>query len=186
MFDKIIAGNNDELIDALILKADTLRKLGRNEESLAIFKNLKNQPLPPLEKKQVDHSILSNYVSLKDKENGEKFLLSLKTEANHISWHIESALFYWNLGERDKAVEFLISANEDLSSTVPKEDLFELANLCFNARLFKEAANIFEIVSDINVYSPVTKKLIQSLFNSGQKGKALDICILLENQTKSC
>lgn len=166
---------------AVLLKVDLLQKLERYQESLELLNGLATKQLAKFDQKFLRHYTIAAYTGLGRLGDATKYIDSIiTTDPTEISPRIDAVLFWLNQNDTEQATLHLTEAYKLVNESSSKHELFELAQICYKLKDFEKAAGIYEMISDARIYSEITRRLIQSLYNAGKRKKALEICLQLE------
>jgi tetratricopeptide (TPR) repeat protein len=75
-----------------------------------------------------------------------------------------------------EAIDLLREAMRYVNESSTFGELYELANALYSLEQFEDVANIYERIADKSMDSPLTRRLLNSYYRSGERGKALHIC----------
>lgn len=127
------------------------------------------------------HKILIKlYIDTQDVSNAIQIYNSIQDkELKTVNDLINLSLLANFLDDKDDALKFLQEAKDNINISTPAQWILELANAFSSIGEYKNAANIYEKIVNINLDTPLNHTLIELYYNSGQFRKALSVCQLL-------
>ena len=157
--------------------ADVYRTTNENEKAVSVI----NDFLEWNEDGQLNllsyRILIDVYLKLDDETNAQLFLDKLLAEfSDTISAYVSAAQFSRKRGNDDEAIRFLIKGKSLISENTDISDLIELGDEFFALQKFKEAAECYEIFTDIEQDTFFTLTLLGYYYNAGILSKALHLC----------
>jgi predicted Zn-dependent protease/transcription elongation GreA/GreB family factor len=171
---------NEETPEAAILLADILRIEGRYEEGTAILNELiKRNPSPKLED-DINHLLIQIYLESnepKDIKQAKTISESMRNvNPTSILNLVDAAKILRRIGEKSESISLLLEASKYVSENTVFRELFSLSNEFYALEQFEDASKLYERISNKQIDSPLTRKLLKSYYFAGDRGKALAIC----------
>ncbi len=169
--------SSKEVPEAPLLIAETLLKKKKFLEAIDVVKVfLENKPSKHL-KEEADRLLIFLYVKSEDFENAKKLSCLLRSaNTTNILYLVDAAIVEKFLGNSKESLRYLNEANEKITKHSSFRELLVLADEFYNVEYFEKAAIIYERIVCKSGNSPLTYKLLNSYYRSGERDKTLEIC----------
>lgn len=173
--EKIEAEN--EVPDVPIIRAKSLFMSERFDEAIETLNNfLIIEPSAEL-REEAYHLLIKAYIAdirFEEAQQISKMMLNLSPTS--VLNLVDAARISSEIGNRDEAISQLQQAHENARDSNDFSEMVELATELYIHEQFEEAAELYEKLADTTHNSQLTQWLLKSYYNSGDIGKALNIC----------
>ena len=170
-FEKVL--NKNENSDIVFNLSLAYFRTNQNKRAIEILLNYLKQEISDYNKIRAERTLFDLYFKEGNLKYAEEIL---KNYTNKIYQRIDSSILYHKQGDIDKALLQLTYIEEHYISELNPKDIFELANGFFLCETYKKSSFYYSQVVDIEKYSPMLNRLIDSYRFSNQKKKAFEIC----------
>ncbi len=166
-----------EIFEAQILIANILFANNCYEEAITKLTDFLKTNLPSELQDEANRLLVRNYIAIERFEDAEQILIPmLESSPTNVLNLINAAMISSKTGKREEAISQLKLACNYVQDSENLHDKLELADQLYNHDQFKEAATLYEKLANTNQNSQLTQWLLQSYYNAGEIGKALEIC----------
>ncbi len=166
-----------ENIEAQLTIANILFASKRYDEAITKLNNLLKTNLSFELQDEVNRRLVRAYIADERIKEAQSILKPMQESSpTNIFNLINAALISSKMGNNDKANSILKEAYKYALDSTDFLEIVELAAELFIHEQFKEAAILYEKLADTSQNSQLTQWLIQSYYNAGEIGKALEIC----------
>ena len=180
-FEKIVASN--EVPESPILLAEALIKNEKFNDAIDILQKFVNQDIVDPRIDQARRVLANLYAELQDitnaKSEADILLASNRTNILNIATAAR-VLRLANISDNSliliKEAERYITANSNF------REYLAIADEYYYLEQYEDAAKYFEKIINPSIYIPLTDKLLHAYYESGEHGKALDICQTLRSK----
>ncbi len=175
LLEKIIT--NKQTPGASLLLTEILRNKKDFPGAIKIIKQFldNNQPKPL--QQEATSILIQLYIDSKDIKSAKNVSsAALDSEPNNIINIADEVGILRLSGNKDIAVSRLKEAKQYITSSTPFKHLMVLANEFYSLEQFEDAAILYERIADKNIDSSLTRRLLNCYYQSGETGKALEIC----------
>ena len=175
--------NAPETPDASLLLGEVLLEEGRPNEAIRILNEfLKGNPSTPL-REEANRLLIHAYVNCRNFEEAKKISDSSRALGPTSILNLTNAARIARVtGESRDAIALLKEATKYLSESSTFRELYELGNELYSLEHYEDAAAIYERVADKSIDGPLTRRLLNSYYGSGERAKALEICQTLRKK----
>lgn len=175
--------NNRDVPEISSLLADIYNSQGESEKALKILEEF----LRWNENEQLNFLCYRVLVDIYLGQNNEKTAQIymdklLKEFSNNVSTYTSAARISRKKNNSEEATDLLIKGKNLISHKTHIADLVELGDEFFSHNKFREAAECFEMFTDITQNTRFTLFLLVSYYNAGILSKALNLCRVLRNE----
>jgi len=172
-----------EIPDSQLILAKILGEDGKYSEAInTVSKLLKYNPSKTIIE-DARELLIQLYIDCKDFEEAQKISDSIKSsEPNNIICFVNDAKILSYRGKKEEAIKVLVKTKETVTNSSEFRELLDLANGFYSLEQFNQAAEIYEKITDIATDSLLTRNLINSYYQIGEIGKALEICKTLRKR----
>ena len=166
-----------EVPEAPIILANILFACKRYDEAITTLTDfIKTDPSPELQN-DANCFLVRNYIAAERFDEAERILTPmLELSPTNVLNLTNAALISSKTGKRDEAILQFKEAYKYAQDSENFLEIAELADQLYIHDQFKEAATLYEKLADTSQNSQLTQWLVQSYYNSGEIGKALEIC----------
>ena len=176
-FEKVLNQNpNSDIVFNLAL---AYSRINQNEKAIEILFRYFKQKIPSHNKIRAERTLFDLYCQTNNIDKAEEILnkyTNLKYKKT------DYARIFALQGKTKEALKILNELENDFIEDMDTKDIFELANGYYSIKEYKKASQYYEHVVDLNKYTPMLSRYIESLMKGGKKGEAYKIC---ENIRKS-
>ena len=166
-----------EVPEAPIMLANFLLATERLDESITKLNDFLQTDSSPELQEKARRLLIKVYIATERLEEAERILTPmLESSPTSVLNLINAALMHSKMGKADAAISQLKKAYAYALDSKDFLEIVELAAELFINKQFKEAATLYEKLADTHQNSQLTQWLVQSYYNSGEFGKALEIC----------
>ena len=173
--EKILS--NPETPNAPILYAVTLFTEKRFSEAITTLKNfLTTNPASELQE-EANRWLVRIYIDEERFEEAEQISTTMRESSpENILGLIEAARLSKATGKDGEALSLLREAYDYAQNSEVFLEIANLADQLYIHDLFKEASVLYEKIADTRLSSELTQCLLNSYYNAGEIGKALELC----------
>ena len=169
--------STQEVPEAPIILANFLLGDERLDESIKILNDFLQTDLSPELQEKARRLLINVYIADKRFDDALEISIAMRESTPmSISNLVDAAHIYSANEKRDEAISLLKEAYNYVQDGAEFLDIVMLADQLYIHELFKEAATLYEKLADTSQSSQLTQWLVQSYYNSGEIGKALEIC----------
>lgn len=162
------------LSQAIVAEDDSESKI---REAVDILNQFKKENNSDKLKQEANRFLIRLYIDLNQISESQKIVNSTNYVIYpEISKFLDKALILKNKNKIKDALLLLKKAKKNITFHIPSHYIIEIADLLFELNQFQEAAELYELVSDINLDEPSTRKLLDSYYNEGKLKNSLNIC----------
>ena len=176
---------NDKTPEAAIILADIFRIEKRYSEALSILIELLQRNSDTKLTEDAKRLLIQTYIESKTPdslEEAKRISNSMRAEnPTSIPNLVDAATVSRSFGEKSDAISLLIEASKYISEDTKIIDLNALADEFYLLEQFEEASKLYEKFANKEIDTPLTRRLINSYYFAGDRGKALEICNLLRS-----
>ena len=166
--------------DAPILLADILRDAGEYERSIEVAKCYVQQNPDSLLSEPAQKIIIQSYVGSKNAERAiEIFNVIQEKESKGLNDLVNAATIAIFLNEKPVAIKLLREAKSRIDASTLNIQVSEVADRFFALEEFLDAAQLYEVITDVSLDTRYSRDLIKAYYHSGQYRKALNLCQIL-------
>ncbi|MGD2248289.1 MAG: hypothetical protein PVF58_07760 [Candidatus Methanofastidiosia archaeon] len=167
----------EETPEAPLLLAIVLRKEKKFKEAIEVINKFLGSNPPESTEKRANRILIQLYVDNENFENARIISDSMRaSDPENIIDLVIAAYICRMSGKNTEALSFLNEAKTHITDSSPFDDLIELADEFYYLEQFEEAANIYERIVDTALDTPLTRRILNSYYQAGEIGKALEIC----------
>ena len=169
--------STQEVPEAPIILANFLLADERLDESIKILNDFLQTDLSPELQEKASRLLIDVYIADKRFDDALEISIAMRESTPmSIANLVDAARIYSANEKRDEAIALLKEAYNYVQDGAEFLDIVMLADQLYIHELFKEAATLYEKFADTSQNSRLTQGLVQSYYNSGEIGKALEIC----------
>ena len=166
-----------EVPEAPIILANILFASERLDEAITKLNDFLQTDLSPELQEKARHLLIDVYIADKRFDDALEISIAMRESTpKSIPNLVDAARIFSASEKRDEAVSLLKEAYNYVQDGEEFLDIVELAAQLYIHEQFKEAATLYEKLADTSQNSRLTQWLVQSYYNSGEIGKALEIC----------
>ena len=166
-----------EVPEAPIVLANILLASKRLDEAITKLNNFLQTDLSPELQEKASHLLIDVYIADKRFDDALEISIAMRESTPmSVTNLVDAARIYSANEKRAEAVSLLKEAYNYVRDGAEFLDIVMLADQLYIHDLFKEAATLYEKFADTSQNSQLTQWLVQSYYNSGEIGKALEIC----------
>jgi len=171
---------SEDTPEAPISLADILRDVGEYDRAIETAKHFLQQNSDSSLSDAAHRIIARSYVESKNAEKAiEIFNLIQEKESKSLTDLINAATIATFLDEKPVAVKLLREAKNQIDASTLKIQTLDVADRFYSLGEFRDAAQLYEVITDFTLYTFYTHTLIEAYYYSGQYRKALDLCQIL-------
>jgi hypothetical protein len=171
---------NEETPAAALILAEILRKEKRYGEAISVLKDFFGRNPSEILSEEANQLLIEIYIERHgehDLEQAKDISDSMRSvNPTSIPNLVYAAKVSKCLGETAEAISLLMEASKYVPETSEFRDLNCLADGFYSLQLFEEASNLYEKIANKEINSPLTRRLLNSLYFSGDRDKPLKIC----------
>ena len=172
-----------EVPEAPIILANFLLVSERLDESITKLNDFLQTDLSPELQEKANRLLINVYIADKRFDDALEISIAMRESTpKSIPNLVDAARIFSAKEKHDEAIALLKEAYNYVQDGAEFLDILILADQLNNHEQFKEAATLYEKLADTSQNSPMTQCLVQSYYNSGEIGKALEICQKLREQ----
>lgn len=176
----IEAAHDQGGIDVDLLKAELLFAKKLYHQSLEILKEVLKNATNTKIIEDAQSTLIFVYVALKDFAQAKKLSLSIIEERpGFVRGYINASKVNAHLGEKDEALNLLDRAYEQITDESNKTDIQELAYQFYGYKDYPKAIELLERITNPEIYTSLSRTLLEAYFKAGESGKALELCQLI-------
>ena len=166
-----------EVPEVPIMLANFLLVSERLDESITKLNDFLQTDLSPELQEKASRLLIDVYIAAKRFDDALEISIAMrKSTPMSIANLVDAARIYSANEKRDEAISLLKEAYNYVQDGAEFLDIVMLADQLYIHKLFKEAATLYEKFADTSQNSQLTQWLVQSYYNSGEIGEALEIC----------
>ena len=166
-----------EVPEAPIILANILFASERLDEAITKLNDFLQTDLSPELQEKASRLLIDVYIADKRFDDALEISIAMRESTPmSIANLVDAARIYSANEKRDEAIALLKEAYNYVQDGAEFLDIVMLADQLYIHELFKEAATLYEQLADTSQNSQLTQWLVQSYYNSGEFGKALEIC----------
>ena len=166
-----------EVPEAPIILANILFASERLDEAITTLNDFFQTDLSPELQEKASRLLIKVYIAAERFEEAQLILTPmLESSPTSVLNLINAALMHSKKGKGDEAISQLKEAYNYALDSKEFLEIVELAAELYINEQYKEAATLYEKLADTSQNSQLTQWLVQSYYNSGEIGKALEIC----------
>ena len=166
-----------EVPEAPIILANLFLVSERLDESITKLNDFLQTDLSPELQEKARRLLIKVYLADKRFDDALEISIAMRESTpKSIPNLVDAACIFSANEKRDEAVSLLKEAYNYVQDGAEFLDIVMLADQLYIYKLFKEAATLYEKLADTSQNSRLTQWLVQSYYNSGEIGKALEIC----------
>ena len=166
-----------EVPEAPIILANILFASERLDEAITKLNDFLQTNLSPELQEKASRLLIDVYIADKRFDDALEISIAMRESTPmSIANLVDAARIYSANEKRDEAIALLKEAYNYVQDGAEFLDIVMLADQLYIHELFKEAATLYEKFADTSQNSRLTQWLVQSYYNSGEIGKALEIC----------
>jgi tetratricopeptide (TPR) repeat protein len=161
---------------ALVL-AEMLHQRGKNEDAIRTLEDFVAGDILAEHREEATRMLLRIHLGRGDFEGARRISSSMRaTDPRRVLNLVEAARVERAAGDLAAASRLLDEARNHASDSTPSRDLIELASELYLVERYTDAWPILENVTDVKLPGPLTQRLLQSYYLSGEFEKALAAC----------
>lgn len=167
----------DEKYEVILFQAEILFLQKKYDESTQLLEGLLKKEIPRTIKIHGFLLLIELLLKAGKPQNAMQLnerLISKYPEV--ITAYIRRAQFAKEKQENDKEQQALIQAISFVNNATKSEDIHALAAALSYCKLYDRAIPLYESITDLTVYSPLTKELLKLYYDAGLTKKVLDNC----------
>ena len=166
-----------EVPEAPIILANILFASERLDEAITKLNDFLQTDLSPELQEKANRLLIDVYIPDKRFDDALEISIAMRESTPmSIANLVDAARIFSANEKRDEAIALLKEAYNYVQDGAEFLDIVMLADQLYIHELFKEAATLYEKFADTSQNSRLTQGLVQSYYNSGEIGKALEIC----------
>ena len=166
-----------EVPEAPIILANFLLVSERLDESITKLNDFLQTDLSPELQEKARRLLIKVYIADKRFDDALEISIAMRESTpKSIPNLVDAACIFSANEKRDEAISLLKEAYNYVQDGAEFLDIVILADQLYIHEQFKEAATLYEKLADTSQNSQLTQWLVQSYYNSGKIGKALEIC----------
>ena len=166
-----------EVPEAPIILANLFLVSERLDESITKLNDFLQTDLSPELQEKARRLLIKVYLADKRFDDALEISIAMRESTPKSIPNLVDAACIFSANEKhDEAVSLLKEAYNYVQDGAEFLDIVMLADQLYIHKLFKEAATLYEKLADTSQNSQLTQWLVQSYYNSGEIGKALEIC----------
>ena len=169
--------SENEVPDVPIIHARSLFMSERFDEAIETLNNfLITEPSAEL-REEANHLLIKAYIADKRFEEAQQISTTMRVSSpTNVQNLVDAARISSESGNRNEAISQLKEAYGNARDSKEFSEMVELATELYIHEQFEEAAELYEKLADTSHNSQLTQWLLKSYYNSGDIGKALNIC----------
>ena len=172
-----------EVPEAPIILANLFLVSERLDESITKLNDFLQTDLSPELQEKARRLLIKVYLADKRFDDALEISIAMRESTpKSIPNLVDAARIFSANEKRDEAISLLKEAYNYVQDGEEFLDIVILADQLYIHEQFKEAATLYEKLADTSQNSQYTRCLVQSYYNSGEIGKALEICQKLREQ----
>ena len=172
-----------EVPEAPIILANLFLVSEQLDESITILNEFLQTDLSPELQEKARRLLINVYLADKRFDDALEISIAMRESTpKSIPNLVDAARIFSANEKRDEAISLLKEAYNYVQDGAEFLDIMMLADQLYIHKQFKEAATLYEKLADTSQNSQLTQWLVQSYYNSGEIGKALEICQKLREQ----
>lgn len=133
----------------------------------------------------MQHSIyliaISAYIELGQIDEAEALVGKIKGNDTRLFASLMEARISSRTGNTDAAISFLRDALKAIDESSSTDELSLLADALYGAELYQEASEVYEKFIDPSIFSPMSKRLLNSYYRAGRHKDALKLSKLIND-----
>jgi len=181
LFKKIL--DAPETPEAPLMLAEVLLDEKHPDEAVTVILHFLETSSPRPLRAEANRLLIQAYIDLKNFQEAQKISdSSHAADPNGVLNLVDAARISRFSGSSEDAIALLREAAKYVTDSTPFREVYPLANELYSLEQFDDAAKLYETLADKKVDSPLTRRLLNCYYRSGEKGKALEICRSLEKQ----
>jgi len=169
--------NAPETPEASLLLAEVLLEEKRPNEAITTLNQfLQGRISIPLRVK-TNRLLIQAHIDSGNFEEAQRISNSSRaSEPTSILHLVDAARITKAYAKSQEAIVLLTEATKYVTESSTFGELFELANELYSLEQFEDASIIYERIVDVNHDNPLTRRLLNSYYRSGERDKTLQIC----------
>lgn len=169
--------SNHETFDISLLKAEVYFNKENYPKAIDCCQEILEDTTNKEIIKAVHGYLINIYLKTQEFELAQKFCDELLMKSpSEIYIYVWASKIQYHLKFEEKAIQLLDSALKLIDINTPKEDIHELSFQYFKLEHYSKALSLFEKITNPEIYSPLSKALIQCYYSLGEVAKALSLC----------
>lgn len=163
--------------------AGMLRETGPSSKAISVLNDLIEKPNGETEGHDAKRLLIQVYLDEKNYEKAKETRSKIPDTAEFkVLNYIETSRIKFAEGLETEGVKDLLEAKKISEKDTPERQRLELANMLYSYKKYGEASELFEdLIADV-ADDDITKRFINSLYQDGQYGKALERTSLLKSK----
>jgi predicted Zn-dependent protease len=137
-------------------------------------------------KDYMQHSVyliaISAYIQLGKNDEAKELIGRIKKNDTPLFTLIMEARLSKQTGDTDNAAALLKNALGSVNSSSPTDELSLLADALYGVELYQEASEAYEKFIDPEIFSPMSKRLLNSYYRAGRHKEALELSKLINDK----
>jgi tetratricopeptide (TPR) repeat protein len=176
----------DETPEAGLILGEFLRKEKHYSDAVSILTDFLGRKPSQILSEEANRLLIQIYIERHeehDLERAKEISASMRSvDPTSILNLVDAAKVSRSLGEKSEAISLLMEASKYVSETSEFKDLYFLADEFYSFELFDEASKLYERIANTEINTPLTKRLINSLYFSSDRKNVLKICQTLREK----
>ena len=166
-----------------IILANILLVDKRFDKAITILNDFLTTDPPSELRENANHLLVSIYIAAERIEEAKQIVTAMHDSSpTSVLNLVNAARISKATGANDDALSLLKEAYDHAKNSDTFEEIVELADeLCIYGQ-FEKAATLYEKVTDTNLNSQLTQRLLNSYYFSGERKKTLEICQVLREK----
>lgn len=150
---------------------------GRVERGLSTLERMLKSNISAKEKDHIFYELISLYTQRNEIAKASKLReLMLAERPESVKTYLTNSQFLLATGKVDEALESVRSAEARVDGSTNPAEILEIANLYRNFSDHKAEANTLEQIANLNVFSGITRQLLDAYFQGGENAKLIEAC----------
>jgi tetratricopeptide (TPR) repeat protein len=169
--------NAPETPEASLLLAEVLLEEKRPNEAIAILEESLQRSVSILFRLEANRLLIQAHIDSGNFEEARRISdFCRASDPVNILNLVDAARISRADAKSQEAIDLLREAMRYVNESSTFGELYGLANTLYSLEQFEDAASIYERIADKSTDSPLTRRLLNSYYRSGERGKALHIC----------
>jgi len=174
-FEKLL--NSDKVPESPLLLSEALIKNDKPEDAMQILQKYLEGDIDEQRESEARRILANLYADLQNtvdaKKEADLLLSSNRTDILNITTAARVSRLANN---RDDALILIKEAERYLTNNSTYREYLAIADEFYCLEQYEDATKYFEKIIDPSTYIPLTDKLLDSYYQSGEHGKALNLC----------
>lgn len=168
---------NEDAVDVNLFKAEVHYKKREYAKAISYFKKVIRNNISLIFKKEAQSNLIITYLANENYDAAIELCESIiKGQPDYIRGYINASMVYSHLNNNEKSIDLLNKAYEHITDETSHLEIKDLALQFIKNKAYLKAIEILEKVTNKNIYSELSKALLEAYYYAGEYGKSLKLC----------